>query len=95
LIGLFPSLTENIFEKIDEKSILSWLLNQKNLNLLIDINKSSNMQNNLQKLTEKIYQEGIEKANEEAEKLLAKAREEALQIIREAEKEKNEILAEG
>lgn len=44
------------------------------------------MQNKLQELTDKIYREGISKANEEAEAILAKAREEAKQIVENAEK---------
>jgi V/A-type H+-transporting ATPase subunit E len=44
------------------------------------------MQNKLQELTDKIYREGISKANEEAESIIAKAREEAKQIVEKAEK---------
>ncbi len=60
------------------------------------------MENKLQELTEKIYAEGIEKANKEAEEIIAKARTEvekmhkdadrkAADIIEKAEKEANEI----
>jgi len=44
------------------------------------------MQNKLQELTDKIYREGISKANDEAEAIIAKAREEAKQIVEKAEK---------
>ena len=60
------------------------------------------MQTKLQELTEKIYQEGITKAKEEAEKiktenqkeiddLLSKAKKDADSILKEAEKKANEI----
>ena len=35
------------------------------------------MENKIQELTDKIYREGVEKGNEEAQKLIAKAQEEA------------------
>ena len=44
------------------------------------------MQTKLQELTEKIYQEGVNKANDEAEKILSGARAEADKIIAEAKK---------
>ncbi len=44
------------------------------------------MQNKLQELTEKIYQEGVSKANEEAEKILVEAGKESKRIIEEADK---------
>ena len=34
------------------------------------------MENKIQELTDKIYREGVEKGNEEAQKLIAKAQEE-------------------
>ena len=39
------------------------------------------MENKIQELTDKIYREGVEKGNEEAQKLIAKAQEEAKRII--------------
>ena len=42
------------------------------------------MQNKLQELTEKLYQEGLVKGKAEGEEVLAKARQEAAQIIAEA-----------
>ena len=42
------------------------------------------MQNKLQELTEKIYREGLEKGQEEANQLLAKAKADAAKIISEA-----------
>lgn len=44
------------------------------------------MQDKLQELTDKIYREGVEKANEEAQKILSDARNDADRIIAEAEK---------
>lgn len=43
--------------------------------------------NNIQKLTEKIHREGLEKANKEAEIIIAGAKEEAEEIITNAKKE--------
>lgn len=45
------------------------------------------MENKLQELTQKLYNEGVEKANAEAEKILADAKSEAEKIKQEAEKE--------
>ena len=45
------------------------------------------MENKIQELTDKIYREGVEKGNEEAQKLIAKAQEEAKRIIEDAHKE--------
>jgi len=44
------------------------------------------MQNKLQELTDKIYREGISKANDEAETILTEARNESKKIINAAEK---------
>ena len=44
------------------------------------------MENKIQELTDKIYREGVEKGNEEAQKLIAKAQEEAKRIIEDAHK---------
>jgi V/A-type H+-transporting ATPase subunit E len=45
------------------------------------------MQSKLQELTEKIYQEGVEKGNVEADQIVEKARNEAASIIENARKE--------
>jgi V/A-type H+/Na+-transporting ATPase subunit E len=50
------------------------------------------MQTKLQELTEKIYQEGINKAREDAEKLLSSAQSEADNIVAAAKKQAAEIL---
>jgi len=51
------------------------------------------MQNKLQELTEKIYQEGISKGNEEAERIISVARAESEKMIKRAEKEAIAIIA--
>jgi len=51
-----------------------------------------NMQTKLQELTEKIYQEGIDKANEEAGKILADARKEAAGLLSKAKREAAELI---
>jgi V/A-type H+-transporting ATPase subunit E len=49
----------------------------------------------IQELTEKIYQEGVEKGNEEAGKIIAGAKEKEESIIREAEKKAGQIIADA
>ncbi|HAF30494.1 MAG TPA: V-type ATP synthase subunit E [Bacteroidales bacterium] len=51
------------------------------------------MENKLQELTQKLYNEGVEKANVEAEKILAEAKSEAEKLKQEAEKEAQKIIA--
>ena len=51
------------------------------------------MQNKLQELTEKLYQEGLVKGKEEGDALLAQARKEAADIVAEAEKKAAAINA--
>lgn len=51
------------------------------------------MQNKLQELTERLYQEGLAKGKAEGEELLAKAREEAAKIISDAKAEAEAIKA--
>ncbi|QKG80003.1 hypothetical protein [Tenuifilum thalassicum] len=51
------------------------------------------MQNKLQELTEKIYREGLEKGQAEANQLVAKAKEEAEKILSEAKSEAEKIVA--
>jgi V/A-type H+-transporting ATPase subunit E len=50
------------------------------------------MQTKLQELTEKIYQEGVNKANEEAEKIINSAKKEADGIVSGAKKEAEDIV---
>ena len=49
------------------------------------------MENKIQELTDKIYREGVEKGNEEAQKLITKAQEEAKKIVENAQKEADSI----
>ena len=51
------------------------------------------MENKIQELTDKIYLEGVEKGNEEAQRLVSNAREEAAKILEEARKEAEAIVA--
>ena len=50
------------------------------------------MQTKLQELTEKIYQEGVNKAKEESDKLLAAAQKQADEILSAARKEADDIV---
>ena len=50
------------------------------------------MQNKLQELTDKLYNEGLSKGREEGEVLLAKAKSQAADIVAEAEKKAAEIM---
>lgn len=50
------------------------------------------MQPKLQELTEKIFQEGVERGNQEAEQIIAKAREEAASINKKATAEAEKII---
>lgn len=51
------------------------------------------MENKIQELTDKIYREGVEKGNEEAQRLIANAQEEAKKLIEDARKEAESIVA--
>ena len=51
------------------------------------------MENKLQELTQKLYNEGVEKANVEAEKILAEAKSEAEKVKQNAEKEAAKIIS--
>lgn len=51
------------------------------------------MENKIQELTEKIYNEGVEKGRAEAERIVAEAQERAAAIVREAEENAAEIVA--
>ena len=50
------------------------------------------MENKLQELTQKIYTEGVSKAQEEADAILGKARKEADELLKNANKQTAEIL---
>jgi len=51
------------------------------------------MENRIQELTDKIYREGVEKGNEEAQRLVINAQEEAKNILEQARKEADAIVA--
>lgn len=53
------------------------------------------MQNKLQELTEKIYQEGLEKGNEEAKTIVENAKQEAASIVEAAKKDAEQIIADA
>ena len=53
------------------------------------------MTKKLEDLTEKIYNEGVQKAKEEADKILKEAREKALTIEKEAQKKAEQIVSEA
>ena len=50
------------------------------------------MDNNIQELTEKIYNEGVEKGRSEAERLVAEANDKAAEIVKAAEAQAQEIV---
>ncbi len=51
------------------------------------------MENKIQELTEKIYNEGVERGNAEAERIMAEAKEKAASILRDAQNNADAILA--
>lgn len=51
------------------------------------------MENKIQELTDKLYREGVEKGNEEAQKLIAEAQKEAQKIIEEAQNQADSITS--
>lgn len=51
------------------------------------------MGNNIQELTDKIYREGVEKGNAEAQRLVSEAQQEAQKLIADAQKEAESIIA--
>lgn len=53
------------------------------------------MQNNLEKLTKKIYQEGIEKAQNEAEEIIKEAQKKALEIEKQAKEKAEKTILEA
>lgn len=50
------------------------------------------MENKIQELTDKIYHEGVEKGNEEAQRLISNAQKEAQKLIEDAQKEAESII---
>ena len=52
------------------------------------------MENKLDVLTKKLYEEGVDKANQEAEKIIAQAKEKAAKLIAEAEEQMDTYLKE-
>lgn len=53
------------------------------------------MENKLQQLTQKLYDEGLEKGRAEAERLVAEAKTNAAKIVKEAEAQAAKILADA
>lgn len=53
------------------------------------------MENRLQELTDKIYQEGVSRGNGEAEKIIAEAKAEAEKIVGKAKKEADQFIADA
>ena len=53
------------------------------------------MENKLKELTDKIYQEGIDQANKEADEIINKAKKEAEKIKKDAQAEKEKIIKEA
>ena len=51
------------------------------------------MENKIQELTDKIYREGVEKGNEEAQRLIDEAQKKAQKLIADAQKEAEGIIA--
>ncbi|MBN1927480.1 MAG: V-type ATP synthase subunit E [Prolixibacteraceae bacterium] len=51
------------------------------------------MEQKLKEITEKLYQEGVEKGNQEAEKIIAEAHETAKKVIEDAKKEAASIIS--
>ena len=49
------------------------------------------MENKIQELTDKIYREGVEKGNEEAQRLIANAQDEARRSLRMLVKKRNQL----
>ncbi|ERI88537.1 ATP synthase, subunit E [Bacteroides pyogenes F0041] len=50
------------------------------------------MEKKIQELTDKLYQEGVERGNEEAQRLIENAREEAKKIVEDAEKKAESMI---
>ena len=75
---LFPHLFISKFVRFE---------NKRNLNTYID------MQNKLQELTDKLYNEGLSKGKQEGEELLAKAKVQADELVAKAQAEAAQIVA--
>lgn len=68
--------------------------NQKEKNSKYNYNYIiKHMENKIQELTDKLYREGVEKGNAEAEKIIAAAQEQAQQILKDAQAKADEIQA--
>ena len=70
LLNSFLSLNLYFWASLLEFISKTKVLNSKKVS-------SKNMENKIQELTDKIYREGVEKGNEEAQRLIANAQEEA------------------
>lgn len=57
------------------------------------LHKIFNMENKLQELTEKIYQEGVEKGSEEASRIVSEAKNEAGKLVTKAQEEAEAIIS--
>ena len=53
------------------------------------------MQNKLQEMTDKLYNEGLSKGKQEGEEILARSRKEADEIIAQARKQAEEIISQA
>ncbi len=53
------------------------------------------MTDKIQEITQKIYQEGVDKAKADAEKIIADAKKEATEIVEKAKNDKNEITGQA
>ena len=51
------------------------------------------MENKIQELTDRIYREGVEKGNEEAQKIIARSQEEAKKIVDDAQRKAEMLIA--
>ena len=51
------------------------------------------MENKIQALTDKIYREGVEKGNEEAQRIVGEAKKQAQQLLDDARKEAAAMIA--
>lgn len=85
---------KSLHVKKNNLSLLQLFFSQITLNYR-NINTFKTMQNKLQELTEKLYQEGITKGQSEAEKIINQAKEEARQIIENAKKEAETIITDA
>ncbi len=68
---------------------------KKHINAVIFNKYKFIMENKIQELTDKIYREGVEKGNEEAQRLVSEAQAQAEKLIEDAKKQAESILAEA